>query len=201
MTSASGPDDRRWGDLVLWGPFAPVSAADLDRVEGVVGHRLPPDYREFLTVAHGGTLPYAVRLPPGDTDGDLIQFSTLFTGTGEGPETLLGEWRPQASAPLLPVAQDGGGSTLLLDLRDGSVWAFVRGLPTWAGGSGQDRGGQVAGSWTRYLGMLVVDEDMAQEVWEDARNGAGPEWSASVRRWLDAGLPGWRARPWARDAD
>lgn len=39
--------DRRWGDLVLWGPFTAITDADLDRVEHVIGAALPDDYRSY----------------------------------------------------------------------------------------------------------------------------------------------------------
>lgn len=200
--------ERRWGDLVVWGPFAPVTEADLDEVERVIGRALPADYREFVLVAHGGTLRYGVRLPPGDPDGDLAEFSDLFRAVGEGPGTLIGEWRSHPGshlaeyfpAPVLPVARDGGGSVLMLDLREGShgtVLAYVAPLPGWAGGDGRGHGGVVAPSWTEYLGMLTVDEDMAREVWQDARDGAEPDWLPSVTHWLDSAFPDWRSRPWA----
>ena len=204
------PDDmaRRWGSLVLWGPFTSVTDADFDRVERVVGVALPASYRSFMRIAHGGTLPYAVRLPPGDPTGDVIEFSDLYDVVGDGPGTLIGEHRTHPStfmaeslpAPLLPVARAGGGSELYLDLRGethGTVWAYVHGLPDWAGGDGQDRGGVVATSWDDYVEMLFIDEENAQEIWEDAIDGAEADWLPSVIDWLDAGLPGWRQLPWA----
>jgi cell wall assembly regulator SMI1 len=200
--------ERRWGNLVLWGPFAPITAADLDEVERAIGRPLPRDYRGFLEAAHGGTVQYAVRLPPDDPDGDWLEFSELFTAVGEGPGTLIGEWRSSPRnyfarflpAPVLPVANDGGGSVLLLDLREethGQVWAYVHGLPPWAGGDARNSGGLVAESWTEYLSMLTVNEELARDIWEDARDGAEPGWLPSVVHWLDAGLPGWRSLPWA----
>jgi cell wall assembly regulator SMI1 len=169
------PDDiaRRWGNLVLWGPFTSVRETDFDRVERVVGVALPPGYRRFMKVAHGGTLQYAVRLPPDDSTGQVIEFSSLYDVVGDGSDTLIGELRAHPStfmaealpAPLLPVARDGGGSQLYLDVRSeshGTVWAFMHGLPHWAGGDGQDRGGVVAASWDDYLRMLFIDEEMAR---------------------------------------
>jgi cell wall assembly regulator SMI1 len=204
------PDDiaRRWGNLVLWGPFTSVRETDFDRVERVVGVALPPGYRRFMKVAHGGTLQYAVRLPPDDSTGQVIEFSSLYDVVGDGSDTLIGELRAHPStfmaealpAPLLPVARDGGGSQLYLDVRSeshGTVWASMHGLPHWAGGDGQDRGGVVAASWDDYLRMLFIDEEMARGTWEDAVDGAEDDWLQSVIDWLDAGLPGWRNLPWA----
>jgi hypothetical protein len=73
----------------------------------------------------------------------------------------------------------------------------VHGRPVWAGGDEQDRGGVLATTWDDYLQMLFLDEEMAQEIWEDARDGAEPDWLPSVIDWLDVGLPGWRELPWA----
>lgn len=43
--------------------------------------------------------------------------------------------------------------------------------------------------------MLYIEEDYAQELWEDAQGDA--DWRAAVGSWLDGGLPGWRDLPWA----
>lgn len=48
--------------------------------------------------------------------------------------------------------------------------------------------------------MLEVDPQLAEEIWEDAREHAEPEWLPSVIHWLDAGLPEWRSFPWAEGA-
>ena len=205
------PDDnavRRWGNLVLWGPFTSVSDTEFDRVERAIGVALPAGYRSFMEVAHGGTLQYAVRLPPDDSTGTVLEFSELYDVVGDGPGTLIGEFKAHPSTfmaevlptPLLPVPRDGGGSELYLDVRSeshGTVWAFIHELPDWAGDDGRDRGGVVAASWDDYLGMLFIDEEMAQETWEEAVDGVEDDWLQSVIDWLDAGLPGWRDLPWA----
>ncbi len=109
------PNDitRRWGTLLLWGPFTSVTDADFDAVERIIGEALPPGYRSFMKVAHGGTLPYAVvRLPPDDPTGSAIEFSDLYDVLGDGPGSLIGEYRAHPStfmaeslpAPLLPIA-------------------------------------------------------------------------------------------------
>jgi cell wall assembly regulator SMI1 len=209
MTESEGA--RHWGNVVLWGPFTPVTDTELDQVEQLIGRPLPRDYREFIAIANGGTLPYAVRLPPDEPQAGLIEFSDLYRATGDGRGTLIGEWHAfpgtfiaeQFPPPVLPVARDGGGSELLLDLRDGThgtVLAFVHGLPAWAGGDGRDRGGVVAGSWGEYLALLTIDEEYARDVWSEARKEMAPsdlDWRTSVERWLDSGIPDWRSRPWA----
>ena len=191
---------------VLWGPFDDVMAADLDHVEQAIRHTLPDDYRDFLLVANGGTLPYAVRLPPEDAGGELLEFSAL-TRVG-GAHGLAAAWSNFGNTGmakhlprgLLETAQDGGGSTLYIDLRDdtfGSVWAFVFGLPEWTGSNRSTMGGPVAPSWNAYLDMLTLDQGYAQEVWEEAQANPDDEWTEAVISWLDSGLPDWRTASWA----
>lgn len=185
-----------------------MTQADLGAVERAIGHALPPQYREFMLIANGGTLPYSVRLPPDSPDGQFVSFLDLYTINGDGWGSLLGGWRflpktfiaDQLPAGVLPVATDGGGSELFIDLREGTfgaVWAFVHGLPDWAGGDNIDRGGAVAADWQGYLDMLTVDEEYAEEVWTDNQPDPDPSWTAALVSWLDSGLPDWRSRPWA----
>jgi hypothetical protein len=194
---------RQYRRRTLWGPFAPIERDDLSQVEGAIGRPLPRQFSEFLLVANGGTLPYAIRLPPDDPDGRLISYDMHHAA-----DTLAAEWRGFPSTylaellppDLLPVARDAGGSQLFLDLRDqthGQVWAFVHGLPEWAGGDGGDRGGVVSPDWDGYLAMLTIDEDYASDVWADARAGHDDAWTTAVIAWLDSGLPDWRSRGWA----
>jgi cell wall assembly regulator SMI1 len=190
---------------MLWGPFEDVGAADLDRVEEQIGESLPEDFRAFLLVAHGGTLPYAVRLPPGDETGELIEFSSFASLHGDWslsrrwdnfPATFMAEHLPHG---LLEVANDGGGSSLYVDLRSGTrgkVWAFVHGLPDWTGANRTDMGGEVAESWDSYLDLLTIDEDYAREVWEEANAKPDASWIDAVTEWLDSGLPNWRSLNW-----
>ncbi|KRC53021.1 hypothetical protein ASE19_11555 [Nocardioides sp. Root79] len=192
---------------MLWGPFEDVDAADLDRVEDQIGERLPDDFRAFLLVAHGGTLPYAVRLPPGDEAGHLIEFSSFAGLRGDWslsrrwadfPATFMADHLPHG---LLEVANDGGGSCLYVDLRPGTrgkVWAFVHGLPEWTGLNRTNMGGEVAESWDAYLDLLTIDEDYARDVWEEAVSSPDASWMTAVTAWLDSALPNWRSRGWAR---
>ncbi len=199
---------RTHRDRLVWGPFSDVGPADIDEVENTIGRALPVDYREFVSIANGGTLPYAVRLPAGDEAGELLEFSSLTqvqgdyglaAGWARYGETVMAQTLP---ADLLPVAQDGGGSTLYVDLGEetyGSVWAFVFGLPEWTGRQPSTMGGRVASSWNAYLDVLTIDEEYARELWEEATADPFDDWSSAVVSWLDSGLPGWRQRPWASD--
>lgn len=198
---------RTYRGRVLWGPFVAVNEAQLEQLEQTVGRRLPAGYREFVALANGGTLPYAVRLPPKDPDGELLEFSTITRVDGDFDiaaawknfeNTDFAEHLPQG---LMEVAQDGGGSTLFIDLGEesfGSVWAFVWGLPSWAGSGRSTMGGQVAPSWNDYLDMLTLDEDYAREVWEEAQINPDPDWTNAVVTWLDSGLRDWRTTSWGQ---
>lgn len=185
--------------LHVWGPFHEADAAALDAIEHELGAALPVDYRAFVSDVGGGTVPYAVWLPPGARDAEAIQFDHLVTVDGLMAEraAYLAGSLPEVMPPsLLPVARDGGGSMLYVDLADGAVWAFVTGLPAWAGEPAGPRGGRLAASWSDYLAMLRMDPDYARDVWED-RHDADPEWVAALEAWLDDGLPDWRDRGWA----
>lgn len=197
---------RPYRNLIVWGPFSAVDAEELDRVEQEIGRPLPHDYREFMLATNGCRLEYAVSLPPGD-DGELITFDEL-----RPADRLAQGWRNHqeeagmAGLPsdLLPVANEGTGSRLYLDLRPethGQVLAFVHGLPEWAGSRSEDGFGPVAAEWNGYLEQLAIDEDIAEMIWEDVREGDdSPEsraWRDAVVAWLDAGLPSWRRREWA----
>lgn len=161
-------DVRPYRGVVVTGPFAEAKRRDFRRLERALGTRLPGEYRRFMEVANGGSLPgYAVDLPPGG-GGEPIELSELFTVTrdargGFGWGTVRGEWehRPAALPPdLVPVARDGGDSLLFLrtaPAHHGEVWAFVHGLPAWAGpASEQDAFGPVAASFDAYLDLLYA---------------------------------------------
>lgn len=206
VAPVSALEVRSYRGRVLWGPFDDVEPGQIGELEAAIGRTLPADYRQFISVANGGTLPYSVRLPPDAAGGELLEFSALTrvrgtVGLAEAwknfGNTVFAEHLPHG---LLEVAQDGGGSTLFIDLRDesfGSVWAFVFGLPEWTGSSRSSMGGLVAATWSAYLDMLTLEEDYAREVWAEAQVNPDAAWTAAVVAWLDSGLPEWRTASWA----
>jgi hypothetical protein len=201
---------RRYRGRVLYGPFASLDPGDMQALEAETGYPVPVAYRAFLEVAHGGSLDYSVRVPPGP-DGEIIAFSDLYRAgrddRGEyGFGTLTGEYRQWAKIigagrALLPIAHNGGGDTLFLELdgqSPGRVIAFIHGLPSWTGLTGQDTVAVVGDSFDAYLDSLFISEDIAEMAWEDAQNiDSSDPWHDAVEAWLNEGLPGWRERPWA----
>lgn len=197
------PLSRNYRELVLFGPFTPVPEAELAQAGALAGP-LPEQYLRFLEVAHGGTVEYDVRTPVGEVLSfpDLVPADRLVAEYQALQESFLAVHLPVAS--LLPVARDGGGSLLMLDLgpeRHGHVVAFVHGLPAWTGSSRQDGFFELAPDFDTYLDALFIDEETAESEWSGVLGTAlyNP-WRDVVATWLDRGLPGWRERPWARSS-
>lgn len=201
---------RRYRSRSIFGPFLPVPPGGVRALEEDIGHPLPPDYRAYLEVANGGALQYAVRVPP-RPDGTAMVFERFHSlqGLRAARRTLPGTVFTEAFAAeripvdaLLPIAADAGGSSLFLDLTPngyGRVLGYVFGLPAW---TGSDRGsmvGVLADDFHGYLDALFVDEETAEWAWEYYL-GYEPTapWRPVIEEWLDEGLPGWRALPWAQ---
>lgn len=150
------------------GPPTPDEVAALE-VE--LGTTLPPDFRDFLEVANGGYLPYLVNVPP-TAEGEPISFCSVFStkpnARGElGYGTFLGEIRGGANTRgipqhILPFAEDGGGSTVYLDLTDtgrGRAVAFVHGLPSWTGRNQEDAFVELADSFSSFIALLYPNPE------------------------------------------
>ncbi|WP_340557136.1 SMI1/KNR4 family protein [Streptomyces sp. GSL17-111] len=204
----------RWyrGRLVggAFRPFDPDECAELERE---IGLPLPSAYRLFLEAAGGDKLDYSVRLPgcePEPIQGfdDLYQLGRDATGE-YGWGTLLGEYRRSRDgwlaenvplAGLLPIARNGGGDTLFLDLNPathGQLHALVHAI-AWPGYLGNHVFTKVADNFDAYLDSLFVDTDIAEDAWADvAGDDPSNPWRRTVEEWLDKELPGWRAEAWA----
>src|SRR5690606_17891546 len=144
---------------------------------------------------------------PAEAGGELMRFGQLYCLGRDRHRygTLLSEYATRNSLwisefaslqNMLPIAEDGGGSLLCLDLdpeTNGRIVAFVRGLPAWTGLTQHDVGAVLASDFDAYLDALHVDEHHAQMAWGDAQHASVDEdWRDAVRRWLDDGLPLWR---------
>ena len=202
---------------MVLGPFRPFEAAEAETLEREIGLSLPAAYRRFLEAAGGSHFEYAIDIPAGEPDSEILGFNELYQlgrgGEGDyGYGTLLGEYRNNSSwwlaaevslDGLLPIARNGGSDTLFLDLNPathGHVHAFVHGLPGWAGRRQRGLFTKVADDFDAYLDSLFIDPDMAELTWDDvaAADPADP-WRRIVEAWLDNGLPGWRDETWAND--
>jgi SMI1 / KNR4 family (SUKH-1) len=205
---------RRYRGRVVFGPFTPVEPDEIRALESAIGQALPSAYREFLHAVSGGTLDYEIRMPA-STGGESIAFTDLYQlgrdqHGGYGYGTLIGEYRKRQQCwwaekvcldNLMPIARDGGDDTLYFDLNPetcGRLVAFVHGLPSWTGHSGENVLAVVADSLDDYIDALHIDEENAKSTWaENAIDPANP-WRHVIEDWLDDGLPDWRTRHWAQ---
>jgi SMI1/KNR4 family protein SUKH-1 len=198
------PLSRSYRELVLFGPFTPLPPDRLATVESAVGLPLPVSYLRLLEVANGGTVEYDVTTPAGEVVSfpDLVPADRLAAEYRALQESFLAVHLPVGH--LLPVARDGGGSLLMLDLGTehyGRVVAFVHGLPAWTGSSRDDMFVELAPDIDSYLDSLFIDDETAESEWSGVVGTAlyNP-WRDVIVQWLDRGLPGWRDRPWARSS-
>lgn len=124
--------------------------------------------------------------------------------------TLLGEYRARGDwwlsdhvdlDELLPIAGTASGDTLFLNLRPesyGQVVGFVHGLPSWTGLRQENVIVTLASGFDEYVDSLFVEVDVAEMIWADwAEADLDDSERAEVVKWLDSGLPDWRARAWA----
>jgi len=187
-------------------PQAPPTEAEIAALEGEIGAELPTDFKDFLKVANGGHLEYEVEVDhPGGRE--RLVFGGLFS-TQRSPsaqsdwETFLGELKAAREAfrlphQVLPIARDGGGSMLFLDLSEagqGRVVAFVHGLPAWTGLRQTNAFVDVAPSFSGYVDKLYIPEDLAREAVDAAKNQSNQERLKAIRDWLEVGMPDWRSR-------
>lgn len=102
---------------------------------------------------------------------------------------------------VLPIATDGGGSTLYIDLRDGyKMVAFVEGMPGWTGLRQENSIVVVAESFYDYLSKLTLSDETIEyhinnfEVNESSVL-ATLEWFDSVRKdWRSVFKEEWNSR-------
>jgi hypothetical protein len=177
----------------------PAPSAELvAALEGLLGCRLPDDYRQFLEVCNGGYAVYEINAPLGDGSSEPLSFCYLNSLTSPGTwRTLpfeLTQARQEPEFPALkvvPIASSGGGSRLFLDLRaDCRVVAFIEGLPAWTGRHQQDELVTVAGSFNDYLDALFISDDAIIDAITDFdRATDDPE---RLVKWFDTGDQNWR---------
>lgn len=125
-------------------PLPPPTEGELRALEAAVGARLPAEFVAFLTVANGGSLPYAVSVPCANGP-EVLELGDLYaTRDAPGVTSLLQalkDERLRRNIPdgVLPFATDGS-SVAYLDLTPtgkGRV-VYVHGLPAWASANADD---------------------------------------------------------------
>jgi hypothetical protein len=190
----------RFRHLAIEGAKPAPTDAQLAAIETLLGASLPLSFREFLSVANGGSLEYVVDVPMADGTSEQLSFCGIFSAE-EGDfcdETLLGEirsGREHHGLPegVLPFARDGGGSAVFLDLSaegNGRVVAFVQGLPAWTGRREDSAFIELSSSFDEYVQKLRIDREAALDhLRYDATELPHVE---AIEEWLDIGLPAWR---------
>ena len=175
----------------------PPSPQLVAQLEESLGCELPTDYRQFLDVCNGGHAEYEVDVKFDDGTLEPLSFGALYAVALGSWETLpfeLTEVRQQNGFPnelVLPIARNGGGSMLFLDLRNSyRVVAFVHGLPAWTGLRQQDTLVNVAPTFHDYLDALYISDDMIV----DAITHFDPKYNVPemMAEWFDTGSPNWR---------
>jgi len=147
---------------------------------------------------NGGHVDYEFKIQFESGASELMSFSGFYAlmdpGSWETNPFELREARKQDGFPqhgVLPVARDGGGSQLYLDLREGCrVMSFVHGLPAWTGLREQDTLIQVAASFSEYWSGLLISDEYAEDFIEHYEPAYGD--AALAAEWLDTGNPNWR---------
>jgi cell wall assembly regulator SMI1 len=186
-------------NLIIETETPPSTSETIKQLEAALGVQLPDDYKKFLSHCNGGDMDYQINVQLPDGSSEFIGFSVLYSvseGEWETNPFELQQARAQSefpSAGVLPIAIDGGGSILYLDLRDGyKVVAFVHGLPAWTGLREEDSLIRVASSFDDYLSKLVICDEIAQHHIEHFE--ITPESVANTIQWLDSGNRDWRSK-------
>ena len=191
----------RYRHLAIEGAKSPPSESQLRAIEDELGAKLPRSFKEYLTVANGGSLEYFIEIPTRSGTTESLSFCGLFSadiGTF-CDETFIGEIRSSREyqkipSGVLPFARDGGASIVYLDLSsegNGRVVAFVNGLPEWTGLRTESTFIEVASSFDEYVDKLQIDlgaviDHLKHDVTDLSHITATEEW-------LDIGLPSWRS--------
>ncbi|HLY75996.1 MAG TPA: SMI1/KNR4 family protein [Planctomycetota bacterium] len=178
---------------------SPPSSEDIRRVEMELGCSLPADYRAMIDACNGASLNYftTVELAFGrrETMG-YCSFHAVSPGEwGTLPFELaqIRRWPGFPAQKVLPIARDGGGSVLFLDLREGCrVLAFVDGLPAWTGREGNESLVPVAKSLDEYLAGMVIPDEIAKDHLETF--DVTPESVRATAEWLDSRCVDWRRK-------
>lgn len=97
---------------------------DIERLEEVLGYKLPVQYREYLLKYNGGIPVDKKKFWRDEARGIGLYLQHAFELVEEEPNLLSQRKRfPDERLPdyMLPICLDGGGSYVLLNLRTGEV--------------------------------------------------------------------------------
>jgi hypothetical protein len=177
------------------------TAAQICAIETLLGASLPASFVDFLAVANGGYLEYAIDVAMENGSTEPLSFCGLFSADDGDfcDETFVGEirsGRAYAKIPMgvLPFARDGGGSIVYLDLSpegQGRVVAFVVGLPGWTGLRQESAFLTLASSFDEYADKLYLDREATLDHLEyDATESSHVQ---ATEEYLDIGQPSWRS--------
>lgn len=191
----------RFRNLLILDALEPPERAAIDAIERELGAALPTSFVDFLNVANGAYHRYVIDVPIDQSNSEEIGFGMLFYAgqKGKNRETfleslLMAKGHGSIPAGVLPIARDGGGSTVFLDLTSrgrGRVVALVTGLPEWAGLRRESAFLELAGDFDEYLEMLRVSRSEAIDILE--REVATEDCLNEIVEWLDLGVPDWRS--------
>ena len=186
--------------LIVGDPNPPPSERAMSWLEAELRTSLPEDYLAFVQTCNGGYVDYDIEVVFADGSSEALCFCSFYEVVqGSAWETVPFELinaKKMEGFPqerVLPIARDGSGSQLFLDLRDGyGVAAFVHGLPAWTGLREEDSLVRVADSFAEYWSRLAITDDYAQYCIEDF----DPKYfnAESLAEWLDTGNKNWRTK-------
>jgi hypothetical protein len=202
---------KQYKHLVIEDPDDPPTESEIRAIEQKLGSILPPNFIDFLNVANGGSLEDYILTVVHSGQPEVMGFSRIFTTRETSPVSFLAIIEMErnshyASIPekVLPFAEDGGGSTLYLDLRESDhspVMAFIHGLPAWTGSQQpKDQLIKIADSFSEYLDMLEFDFEYPRQLLLEAISANDEKRIAANIEYLDLALPNWR-EVWGIDTD
>jgi len=181
----------------------PVDDGVFYELEKLLAVPLPPEFVDFLKVAHGGSMDfYQIDVPIGEgaEKTEPMGFSAIYRlNGGRTNHNLLYEIEQeranrQTPKEVVPFACNGGGSTVYLDLTPegkGRVVAYLVGLPEWASQRQNSQFMEIAGSVSEYVDKLYVD---VEEIRDELENTLRQETEQAWKQWLEIAFPDWRTR-------
>ncbi len=132
----------------------------LRSVEELVGRRMPSAYIDFLMFANGGSPEvdtFYVEIDGNREDWNVNHFFRISTDPNRPDDVIWNYRHLQASAPrqILPIADNGGGDLICLDLTEESNSRVL----LWIHDKPEDRLHLVANSFEEFVDSLTTNPD------------------------------------------